>query len=457
MSGIICSGLGLQLLTSILVLGWINVGCAASSRYALIADAGSTSTRVYLFHLYSDGTDPAKVQISDVGKGPALSSFHENPSQAANAVRPQLEKAAGLIPEEMRAAVPVSVFATAGMRLVPLKEQEAIYAGLSQGLLQSNYTFARDQFHARTISGREEGIFALIAANYLANRLYLTLESAASPLMGVLDLGGSSTQVAHPPDISVGESLVPKLGEDHTFVRSFLKLGMEKMRQRTYSGYVEEAHPVVRAKRAVPNPCSFYGYSEPEEPWRGTGEASKCEESIAALLKAEQEGCEAQATSDVCLRSDMIPEQAATSSTSTRFFLISGYLYVTDFVRWWLEQPGVRTDEFEVLRGPDAFTTPTIAELRAAATVLCAENWERLTSIASDPTRRHKFTKDHKVPHRCFEVNYINALLSTGYGFGENERIFKIVEDIDGSEIEWTLGAFLHDLASPGSNRRQEL
>jgi len=432
---------------ALVVLGAALGQAAAGTSYALVADAGSTGTRVYLFNHNASGDK--KVRISDLGKGPALSSFQASPSKAHEAVAPQLAKAKELIPEAAHAAVPVSVFATAGMRLVPPADQEAIYAGLREGLLQGGFAFNPAALRARTISGREEGVFALIAANYLAKNLHASLEAAGAALVGVLDLGGSSTQVAAPPALGAGEPLAPKLGSEHTFVRSFLKLGMERMRQRTFQRFVDAAPATLRERRAVPNPCAFYGYSEAAEAWRGTGHAPGCEAAVAAVLAEEKQTCAAAALEAECLGADPVPTPAGPGA-GPRFFLISGYLYVTDFARWWLERPGVRTASMQVLSEPGAFGTPTVAELRAVASVLCAEPWESLHAAATDPASKHRFTGPHKVPHRCFELNYIAALLSAGYGFGEDERLFRIVEDIDGGEIEWTLGAFLHGLAAQG-------
>jgi Golgi nucleoside diphosphatase len=95
--------------------------------------------------------------------------------------------------------------------------------------------------------------------------------------------------------------------------------------------------------------------------------------------------------------------------------------------------------------------SPTVSEIRAAAIAVCAEPWGNLDAVANHPDRKHKFTGPVKVPHRCFELNYIAALLSVGYGFGKDERIFHVVDEIGGEEVEWTLGAFLHGIVARDS------
>jgi len=400
-------------------------------------------------YLYRLPGDDGKVEVTVVGKGPPLSGFQATPEKAAEAVASQLAKAKELIPEASRASVHLSVFATAGMRLVPKAKQDAIYAGLRSGLLGASggYPFDANAIQARTISGREEGVFALLAANYLTKRLKTTLHAQTSSLMGVLDLGGSSTQVATPPAVGAGEHLGPKLGSDHTFVRSFLNLGMERMRQRTFQHFVDVAPAMQRERKAVANPCSFYGYAEGDDSWRGTGEAAACEAAVRAVLVDERRECAAAAAKETppteCLSKDPVPVPPG-DTNAAKFFLISGYLYVTDFASWVLKLPGARPEALK--SGVPA--TPTIQELRDAATVVCSEPWERLSAVGLDAERKHGFTPPKKLPHRCFELNYIVALLSLGYGFAEDARLFHIVEDIDGLEIEWTLGAFLQSLST---------
>jgi len=334
---------------------------------------------------------------------------------------------------------------------VPHKTQQNIYRGLVGGLTADSDAVLLGPVEARTISGREEGIFALLAANYLAKHVSASMQVKTGQLMGVLDLGGSSTQAASPPVAGAGEVLASKLGEGETFVKSFLKLGMERMRQRTFASFVETAEESVKSTKAVPNPCSFEGYSEEGELWQGKGDASLCEDAIAKLLQKDQSACdigEADLKVSDCLSSE--PLKVPTGA-GEKFFLISGYLYVTDFARWWLTQSDAAPTSLQADSLEKTFQTPTIAEIREAARVLCKASWTQLLAAAGDEARKHRFTGAKKIPHRCFEANYVAALLSTGYGFSDNQRSFRVVEDIDGGEIEWTLGAFLHNFASRDS------
>lgn len=441
-----------------LLLATLTVASAQHRPYTLVADAGSTGTRMYLFHLQGeDGKE--KLEVSDLGKGPALSSFQDNPTNAASAVSKQMDKAKTMIPESQWNEVPVMIFATAGMRLVDRNKAQAVYEELSSGLIDSNYPFDRESFQAKTISGREEGVFAFVAANYLSDRIGADLHVRSQDLMGVLDLGGSSTQIAMPPSARIGDLIQPSLRDGQMYVKSFLSLGMERMRQMTFQTTVDEAHWAQRAKAGVPNPCAFVDYSEAGEPWRGTGDAVQCQRVIAAVLGRETGHCRQLKSENIenpaCLPMELLPSaHAAAFASVPRFFLISGYVFVVDFARWWLQHPGVlpkdsssmlpdERDVLDVLAKDTTYSNPTLKELRAAAAVLCTGLWANVSTAASNPSSRHKFTNDKKAAHRCFELNYIICLLSIGYGFPENSRPFQYVDSIGGRDVEWSLGAFL--------------
>lgn len=50
------------------------------------------------------------------------------------------------------------------------------------------------------------------------------------------------------------------------------------------------------------------------------------------------------------------------------------------------------------------------------------------------------------LPYRCVEVQYIHTLLKHGYGFPGDSRNITFVLNIDGMEVEWTLGYALAEV-----------
>ena len=47
--------------------------------------------------------------------------------------------------------------------------------------------------------------------------------------------------------------------------------------------------------------------------------------------------------------------------------------------------------------------------------------------------------------HRCFEANYLKALLSM-YTIPDDSNNVWFVDEVNGSEVEWPVGAYLHHI-----------
>jgi hypothetical protein len=84
----------------------------------------------------------------------------------------------------------------------------------------------------------------------------------------------------------------------------------------------------------------------------------------------------------------------------------------------------------------------TVASLRHAARILCDYDERQLRRLVGvDP-----LTTDDALRWRCFDLTYTSRLLSDGYGFSEDATAIDFLGDVDGVEVEWTLGALLQQL-----------
>ena len=91
------------------------------------------------------------------------------------------------------------MLATAGMRVLPEISQAAILAEIRRRTpLLTNFHFADN--HVDVISGKEEGMYAWISANYVLNRLRIGENGKREDSVGIIDMGGGSTQIAFEVD-----------------------------------------------------------------------------------------------------------------------------------------------------------------------------------------------------------------------------------------------------------------
>ena len=236
---------------------------AAAFEYAVVCDAGSTGTRAYVYQL-APGTSQAVAQNAGKVK-PGLSTFAEQPASAAPYLLELLGAAERLVPAEKHGTTPLFVFGTAGMRLLPWKQQDAVWDAAFAGLEPRSPFLLRRQ-HFATLSGNEEGWFGLLAVNHLTQRVGADLIPAptSAGLVGALDLGGSSTQIAFlPPGEGEGaqhRSSHPggRLRQGDAYIHSYLGLGAELARQRLEQDYALQASASGAA--STPFPCYFAGY-----------------------------------------------------------------------------------------------------------------------------------------------------------------------------------------------------
>ncbi|CBJ49083.1 conserved unknown protein [Ectocarpus siliculosus] len=129
---------------------------------------------------------------------PGLSSFAASPKDAAEYMLPLLAKASELVPRERHPATKVLIKSTAGMRLLPLEVQEAIYDEVHAALVGNPlFPFAVDRGDVGTLDGDMEAFYAVLSANFLAGRIDALMHPTghASGEIGALDMGGASTQI----------------------------------------------------------------------------------------------------------------------------------------------------------------------------------------------------------------------------------------------------------------------
>jgi apyrase len=164
--------------------------------YAVVFDAGSTGSRVHIFEFQSQ--DGQLVLLKDTfeqlkpGLGDAC--WAADPEASAASLQPLIAKATTAIPRDKQADTPVELRATAGLRLLPGSQADAILAAVTLVLRGTPFKLLNDG--VSIMDGADEGAFAWLTLNYLLGKA----GKPAKELVGAVDLGGGSVQQAFAVD-----------------------------------------------------------------------------------------------------------------------------------------------------------------------------------------------------------------------------------------------------------------
>ncbi|WAR21171.1 ENTP7-like protein [Mya arenaria] len=125
--------------------------------YGIVLDCGSSGTRVYVYIWPPHSGNPSDLL--------SLDTFEDNPEEASEYLEPLLNYAGSFIPRDQHKETLLYILATAGMRLLPEESQNAILQDLQRDI-PKKYDFVVSENNFEVISGKQEGVYAWIAANY---------------------------------------------------------------------------------------------------------------------------------------------------------------------------------------------------------------------------------------------------------------------------------------------------
>ena len=220
--------------------------------------------------------------------------------------------------------------ATAGMRLITREQEENIWSTLLKGLkFDPEIPLVIEGSNFGTIDGYSEGFYAVLASNFIANRIDGNLHPVeGAELLGALDMGGSSAQLIYmEKDPVPGEPVV----KNDFWLHSWLNFGVEKMKEKVHDRIVEKYLTIkgIDVKKSevdidgeirpegtnfdvifessesknnnsaqlteIKNPCAFTGYDEVHEyngsSYRllGAGEGINCVKYIKSVMWDEKD------------------------------------------------------------------------------------------------------------------------------------------------------------------------
>ncbi|XP_048375556.1 ectonucleoside triphosphate diphosphohydrolase 6 isoform X5 [Sphaerodactylus townsendi] len=158
--------------------------------YGIMFDAGSTGTRIHVFKFTQNPKETPKV-IDETFRGlrPGLSAYADNVDESAQGINELLAVAKEVIPMELWKSTPLVLKATAGLRLLPGEKAQQLLDKVKEIFHASPFLVNDDCISI--MEGTDEGISAWVTVNFLTGRF----TDPTKGTVGILDLGGGSTQI----------------------------------------------------------------------------------------------------------------------------------------------------------------------------------------------------------------------------------------------------------------------
>lgn len=352
--------------------------------YAVVVDAGSTGSRLHVYSVTPTQTAlPVIQEIYKQKDGAPIASFAAHPEQAGPALNKLLTNATAFLVGQgvsENEGVPIYVYSTAGMRLIPEQDAHKINHEIREYILANYPLFSKTGVEVRTIAGSEEAFFAWASVNEAAQ----TLNSKPEQTVGIVEMGGASSQVAFAVDYTGADVFSFELnGEAYNILsKSFLGVG----------------HAV--AMKEINNRPVCYPLGAPVDgsSLLGQYDYTSCHDEAVQYLNAHH-----------------IHQEIGVLPRNIKFYGLAAFYYSFTFF-------GVSTQE-------------QLDQLKHQAQTICSQTWDELKSKYSDQLA---YLKEY-----CFSGAYDHALLSNILGFAplNNSPELNVSSDkINGRTVEWAEG-----------------
>uniref|UniRef100_A0A8C5VRF2 nucleoside diphosphate phosphatase n=1 Tax=Microcebus murinus TaxID=30608 RepID=A0A8C5VRF2_MICMU len=162
--------------------------------YGIMFDAGSTGTRVHVFQFdQPPGEIPTLTHETFKALKPGLSAYADDVEKSAQGIQELLDVAKQDIPFDFWKTTPVVLKATAGLRLLPGEKAQKLLQKVKEVFKASPFLVGDDC--VSIMNGTDEGVSAWITVNFLTG----SLKAPGRSSVGMLDLGGGSTQITFLP------------------------------------------------------------------------------------------------------------------------------------------------------------------------------------------------------------------------------------------------------------------
>ncbi|CAH1778125.1 unnamed protein product [Owenia fusiformis] len=398
---------------------------ATDVEYGVIIDAGSSGSRARIYTWPKRNNLDSSIQLREVNSKkikPGLSDYVNDIPGVRQHVGSLIEACVESVPRDLQSRTPIYLMATAGMRLLASQDAYNIYQQIDT--LFTNKTFCPFDYqrgNSRTLSGEEEGAFSWIAANHL-NGLF-TSKGSPTETVGILEMGGASTQIAFLPSGSVLADKFPVYVGGRYFglyVHSYLYAGINYAMQKIYEGL----HRNDTSPSKLNNPCMLRGDKTEHTfadgrtiEFKGSSDPEKCQTLVLNELvyKAPSYKCYPKPCAIGQIYQPLLP-------SNMEFHAIQGFLYTLKTL--------------EVLDDSESFTS---SQLKSKADAYCSQ------SLQSAANNTSPGTNPAYLSSYCLMGIYSNALFTKGYGF-DSERRINAAGSIGGEDVSWAPGAMIYEV-----------
>lgn len=247
-----------------------------STYFTVVLDCGSTGSRVNVFEWmigngskiygnlpvllrsYPDNVNKSNgCQYHCMQTEPGLHSFVNDALGVRASLEPLIRYAEQWVPLERRAATPIFVLATAGMRRLVVEDAKRVLEDVKN--VVKEHGFLHRKSWIRVLSGKEEAYYGWVALNF---KMGVFKSSSRLSTLGLLDLGGSSLQVVAEVDVSMEDEhafrskigpvehdlvaySLPAFGLNEAFDRTIVMLSHTQALRASVGGMLEVRHPCL--------------------------------------------------------------------------------------------------------------------------------------------------------------------------------------------------------------------
>ncbi|XP_029608865.1 ectonucleoside triphosphate diphosphohydrolase 6 isoform X2 [Salmo trutta] len=376
-------------------------------QYGVMFDAGSTGTRIHVFKFQLEDNEAPKLAHETFRAiKPGLSAYADDPEKCKEGILELLEVAQDNIPSSVWSSTPLVLKATAGLRLLPGEKATHLLDRVREVFVESPFLSRGDS--VSIMDGTDEGISAWITVNFLIGGLH----SSDTPTVGMLDLGGGSTQITFSPQDEKTIQTSPidymtsfqMFNSTHTlYSHSYLGLGLMSARLAVLGGI--EGQPLEGSSTELVSPCLAPDYS---------GQWEHAE--VLYTVKGQKAG---EPIYESCLRKvEKVLYRKVKKAEEAKDIEFYAFSYYYD----------------------RAVDLGAIDE-KTGGTIKVSDYIDTAKRVCNGMT-----VTPRENPFLCLDLTYISTILQE-LGFPK-EKVFKLARKIDEVETSWALGATFHYIES---------